>query len=188
MHYRLNFLLLFILLLAACQHRTASQPARPTVKSVEIERYLGKWYEIARFPHRFEKNLVGVTATYTKRSDGKIEVINSGFEKTLDGTPKEARGVATIPDTTDASRLKVSFFLFFHADYCILELDTVKYQYALVGSTSDKYLWILSRSPLMTEETYNMLVEKARALGYDVEKLIRVEQKPLAEYEEGKTL
>jgi apolipoprotein D and lipocalin family protein len=173
---------------AACQDKKMPVSGQETVQSVDIERYLGKWYEMARFPHKFEKDMVGVTATYTLRGDGKIDVLNAGYIKTLDGPLKEARGVGKIPDKNDASKLKVSFFLFFYADYFILELDTVKYQYALVGSSSDKYLWILSRSPLMKADTYSMLVEKARERGYQVESLIRVEQKPLAEFEEGKTL
>jgi apolipoprotein D and lipocalin family protein len=147
-----------------------------TVKHVDINRYLGKWYEIARFPHSFEKNLVGVTATYALRGDGKISVLNQGFKKTLKGPLKQARGKAKIPDPDEPGRLKVSFFLFFYADYYILELDEDNYQYALVGSSSDKYLWILGRTPVMTEETYEMLIAKAGDRGYDTSKLITVEQ------------
>jgi apolipoprotein D and lipocalin family protein len=159
-----------------------------TVTVVDLDRYLGKWYEIARFPHRFEKGLVGVTANYSKRTDGKIDVVNAGYENSLSGKYREAHGKAKIPDANEPGRLKVSFFLFFYADYNILELDTLKYQYALVGSSSDNYLWILSRSPMMNAETYSMLVEKARARGYKVENLIKVMQKPLPEHLNDKTL
>jgi apolipoprotein D and lipocalin family protein len=188
MRSHLCLILAFIPLLTACQNRTMPEINYSTVPSVEIDRYLGKWYEIARFPHRFEKGLIGVTATYTKRDDGKIAVLNAGYMNSFEGKYKEARGVAKIPDKDDPSKLKVSFFLFFYADYYILELDTVKYQYALVGSSSENYLWILGRNPLITDEIYNMLVEKAKARGYLVEKLIKVRQKPLIEYEKDKTL
>jgi lipocalin len=147
-----------------------------TVKNVDINRYAGKWYEIARFPHSFEKDLVGVTATYTLREDGKIDVLNQGDIKTLDGRLKKARGKAKIPNPDETGKLKVSFFLFFYADYFILELDEVNYQYALVGSSSDKYLWILCRKPEIPAGIYNMLVSKAQARGYDTDKLTIVEQ------------
>jgi lipocalin len=147
-----------------------------TVKNVDINRYMGKWYEIARFPHSFEKDLVGVTATYTLREDGKIDVLNQGYLKTLDGKLKKARGKAKIPNADDSGKLKVSFFLFFYADYYILELDEANYQYALVGSSSAKYLWILCRKPEMPGVTYNMLVSEAQARGYDTDKLTVVEQ------------
>lgn len=148
-----------------------------TVKHVDINRYSGRWYEIARFPHSFEKDLVGVTATYTLREDGKIDVLNQGYFKTLDGKLKQARGKAKIPNPEENARLKVSFFLFFYADYFILELDETAYQYALIGSSSDKYLWILCRHPEMPEETYHMLVSKAQARGYETDKLIVIEQR-----------
>jgi apolipoprotein D and lipocalin family protein len=177
MRNHLSVFLICIPLLCTCQDKRMPKTIPLTVKSVEIEKYLGKWYEVARFPHRFEKGLVGVTATYTLRDDGKIEVVNAGYKNSFQGKFKEAHGLAKIPDKKDASKLKVSFFLFFYADYYILELDTTNYQYALVGSSSDDYLWILSRNPLIADETYTMLVEKAKARGYQVEKLIKVEQK-----------
>ena len=158
------------------------------VSSFELTRYLGTWYEIARFPHSFEKDLVGVTAAYLLREDGKIKVVNSGYKESFDGKFKTIEGKAKVADITGAGHLKVSFFLFFYADYYVLDLDTVNYEYALVGSSSPNYLWILCRRPYMPVETYNMLVEKAKERGYAVQKLIRVEQKPLREYEEGKTI
>jgi len=188
MRSHLCLIIACIPLLAACQNEPVSNSGSKTKQKVEIDRYLGRWYEIARFPNRFEKDLIGVTATYSLRDDGKITVINAGYKSSFDGPYKETRGVAKIPDANDPSKLKVSFFLFFYADYYILELDTLKYQYALVGSSSDDYLWILSRSPLMTDENYNMLLEKAKARNYKVGNLIKVEQKPLAEYEKDKTL
>jgi lipocalin len=148
---------------------------KTTVKELDINRYLGTWYEIARFPHSFEKNLVGVTATYSLRDDGKIQVINEGYKNTLDGKRSRAEGKAKIPDKQEPGKLKVAFFLFFYADYFVLELDE-NYQYAMIGSSSDKYFWILSRSPQMDSQTYEMLLEKARKRGYNLEKLIKVPQ------------
>jgi apolipoprotein D and lipocalin family protein len=188
MRYYLCLFLFSLPLLGSCQHNTHQMKDPVTVSNVDIGRYLGKWYEIARFPHRFEKDLVGVTANYKRREDGKIEVVNAGFKTSLDGEYKEARGKAKIPDITNASKIKVSFFLFFYADYYILELDTVNYQYALVGSSSDNYLWILSRNPIMTDETFALLVNKAKERGYDVDKLIKVEQRVISDYNKEKII
>lgn len=148
-----------------------------TVKNVDINKYIGKWYEIARFPHSFEKNLQGVTATYSFLKNGKIRVVNEGRVDSLNGKIKVANGKAKIPNANEPGKLKVSFFLFFYSDYFILELDEVNYQYALVGSSSDKYLWILSRTPQMPDSTFKMLTEKAKNRGYDLSQLQMVEQK-----------
>ena len=148
-----------------------------TVQNFELNRYLGKWYEIARFPNRFEKGLVGVTATYTLRKDGKIEVLNQGYKGSLDGKLKKATGKAKVPGLSDPAALKVAFFLFFYADYFVMELDEVNYQWALVGSSTDDYLWILSRKPLLEKDIYDKLVESAKKRGYEVGKLYVVPQK-----------
>lgn len=146
------------------------------VKELDIERYLGNWYEIARFDHKFERGLVGVTANYSLRDDGKIKVINSGFKNTLDGKFSEAIGKAKIPNPeNEPSKLKVSFFLFFYGDYYVLELDD-NYEWAVIGSSSDKYLWILSRTPQIDDELYKQLLSKLTKRGYDITKLIKVEQ------------
>lgn len=148
-----------------------------TVQDFELNRYLGKWYEIARFPNRFEKDLVGVTATYSLLENGKIEVLNEGRKNTLDGDLKQAKGKAKIPDPSNPAALKVAFFLFFYADYFVMELDETNYQWALVGSSTDDFLWILSRTPEMDASVYNQLVEKAKERGYDISKLYKVPQK-----------
>ena len=148
---------------------------KTVVKKLEIEKYLGKWYEIARYNHRFEKGLVGVTATYSMREDGKIKVVNEGFKKTLKGEKSVSVGKAKIPDSNVPSKLKVSFFWFFYGDYYVMELDE-NYQWAVIGSSSDNYLWILSREPKMDEGTYNKLLAGLTKRGYDVSKLIKVEQ------------
>jgi apolipoprotein D and lipocalin family protein len=147
-----------------------------TVRELDLNRYLGRWYEIARFPHSFEKNLVGVTATYSIRDDGKIKVVNQGVKNTLDGDVSTAVGKAKIPDKREPGKLKVSFFWIFYADYFVLELDTENYQYAMIGSSSDKYFWILGRTPQMDPIVYEMLLDKARKRGYNLEKLYKVPQ------------
>ena len=148
---------------------------KSVVKELDIDRYLGRWYEIARYDHKFERGLEGVTASYSFREDGKIRVVNAGFRGSLDGPRSEAVGKARIPDPKVPARLKVSFFWFFYGDYYVLELDK-DYQWALVGSSVDKYLWILSRSPRMDESLYGDLLDRLRKRGYDVEKLIKVKQ------------
>jgi lipocalin len=145
-------------------------------KTFDLERYLGTWYEIARFPHSFEKDLVGVTATYSLRKDGKIDVLNQGFLHTLDGKLKKAKGKAKIPDPDEPRRLKVSFFLFFFSDYLVLELDEKNYQWALIGSSSPDYLWVLSRKPVLQGDVYEMLLNKAVNRGYDLSNLQKVPQ------------
>lgn len=162
--------------LFSCQTNHAGMIDKTTVKELDLKRYLGTWYEIARFPHSFEKGLVGVTANYSMRPDGKIRVINQGYLGSLDGELSRAEGKAKIPNPKEPARLKVAFFWIFYAEYNVLELGE-NYDYALIGSSSENYLWILSRSPQMDEKLYQSLVEKARMRGYSVEKLERVPQK-----------
>jgi apolipoprotein D and lipocalin family protein len=141
----------------------------------ELEKYLGTWYEIARFDHNFERGLQGVTASYSLLENGMIKVVNQGYKNSLKGEPKKAIGKAKIPDKNDLRKLKVSFFWFFYADYFILELDS-DYKYAVIGSSSDKYLWILSRTPQLDTETYQNILNKIESRGYSTKKLIKVEQ------------
>ena len=148
---------------------------KSVVKELDIDRYLGRWYEIARYDHKFERGLQGVTATYSFREDGKIKVVTAGFQDSLDGPRSDAVGKAKIPDPNVPGKLKVSFFWFFYGDYYVLELDK-DYEWALVGSSVDKYLWILSRSPRMEETLYKDLLERLVERGYDVKKLIKVQQ------------
>jgi apolipoprotein D and lipocalin family protein len=168
-------LLLMLLMVTAC---SSSQKIKEMnlAENVDLDRYVGTWYEIARFPHSFEKGLVGVTATYTLKVKGMIEVVNQGYKDSLDGELSRAVGKAKVAKSGNPAHLRVSFFWIFYADYLILELDA-DYQYVLIGSSSDKYLWILAREPQLDEETYTMLVAKARERGYDVSKLQRVPQK-----------
>ncbi|MGW8315492.1 MAG: lipocalin family protein [Bacteroidales bacterium] len=167
---------ILILVMGSCTNQIAMKSMNTsTVDTLDLERYLGTWYEIARFPHSFEKDLVGVTATYSLRKDGKIKVVNQGFKGSLNGKRSKAVGKAKIPDPSQPGRLKVSFFLFFYADYNVLELDSA-YQWAMIGSSSPMFFWILSRTPQMDPEVYRMLLERARERGYDLDPLIKVEQ------------
>lgn len=147
-----------------------------TVKELDLNRYLGTWYEIARFPHSFEKGMAGVTANYSLRKDGKIRVLNKGYKNGLNGKLSVAEGKAKIPDKSQPGKLKVSFFWIFYGDYNVLELDK-DYQYVMIGSSTNKYFWILCRTPQMDEASYNMLLEKARKRGYNLGKLEKVLQK-----------
>jgi apolipoprotein D and lipocalin family protein len=147
------------------------------VKKLDIQKYLGTWYEIARYDHYFERGLVGVTANYSLREDGYIKVINSGYKNSLDGKFSQSVGKAYVPNPeNEPAKLKVSFFLFFYGDYYVMELDK-DYQWAVIGSNSEKYLWILSRTPQMKDELFNELLEKLKKRGYDVSTLIKVVQK-----------
>jgi apolipoprotein D and lipocalin family protein len=145
------------------------------VKKFYLDRYLGRWYEIARLPHSFEKGLDSVTASYSIREDGMIKVVNRGFD-TSKGEWKEAVGKAYIPDTSAGALLKVSFFWFFYADYKVIALDTADYSYAMVTSSSKEYLWILSRSPVMEENVYSELLKQAAECGFKISDLYKVKQ------------
>lgn len=143
------------------------------ISSFDLSRYLGTWYEIARFDHSFERGLSDVTAEYVLRDDGKVDVVNSGWK---DGEFKVANGKARQPDPTkEPAHLEVSFFLFFYSAYNVLMLDDL-YQVALVGSKSPGYLWILSRTPQISNVVKNAFVAEAQRRGYDTSKLIWVDQ------------
>lgn len=154
----------------------ATKPELKTVERVDLQKYLGTWYEIATIPAWFEKNLVGVTANYSLRPDGKIKVLNQGYKKTLAGEMKQAVGRAWVADGKNNSKLKVSFFLWFAGDYWIIELDP-QYHYAVVGEPSRQYLWVLCRSPHMDETLYQSIIRRAEGWGYDIQKVRRTLQR-----------
>lgn len=143
-----------------------------TVQSLDLNRFMGRWYEIARYDHRFEKEMTHVSATYSLREDAKIEVLNEGWK---DGELKQIKGKAKQPDPNDPGKLKVSFFLWFYADYYVLEIDP-DYQYVLIGSSSDKYLWIMSRDKTIPDTLRDELLQKLQARGYDTNRLVFVDQ------------
>ena len=144
------------------------------VEDFELERYLGTWYEIARLDHRFERGMSNVTASYSLRDDGGVDVVNRGYLDNKDQW-KEARGKAYFIGPSDRGRLKVSFFGPFYGAYNILELDKDGYRYAMVAGPDTDYLWILSRTPEMDPAVLNSLVSKADSLGFDTGALIDVE-------------
>lgn len=169
--------LLCSMCLMNCQsQKTANMIDKTTVSNVDLEKYQGTWYEIARLPNSFEKGLVGVTATYTLLENGKIRVLNQGYVNSLDGKRKKIKGRAKVPDPAQPGRLKVTFFLFFWSDYYILELDQPDYQWAMIGSSSPRYFWILSREPVLDEAVFSELIRRAENRGYDLSELIMVEQ------------
>ena len=137
---------------------------------LNLDKYLGTWYEIARFDHRFERGIQFCKAQYSLREDGKIAVLNTGIK---DGKPSEATGKAKFTDNPRI--LRVSFFGPFYGDYRIMLLDE-DYQWVLVGGSDESYLWILSRTPKLTDEVKGTILAEATRRGYDVSKLIWVEQ------------
>lgn len=153
------------------------------VESVDLERYAGRWYEIARLPNRFEEDCAGdVTADYTLRPDGKIDVVNRCHK--TNGKREIAKGVARVADKATNAKLEVRFapeFLSFlpqvWGDYQIIELAT-DYSYAVVGDPPRKYLWVLARTPQLDEAIYQKAVERAQAQGFDVTRLIKTMQRP----------
>ncbi|MBZ9538812.1 MULTISPECIES: lipocalin family protein [Modicisalibacter] len=158
-------------LLAGC---TGLPDGTEPVRDFELTTYLGQWYEIARLPHRFEEGLDYVTATYERREDGGIRVINRGYDR-LSGKWDEAEGRAYFIDQANVGRLKVSFFGPFYGGYNVLELDD-DYRHALVAGPDRDYLWILARQPQLDETTYRALVGRAGELGFPVDDLVRVAQ------------
>jgi len=143
------------------------------VDNFKIEKYLGKWYEIARLDHSFERGLTHVTADYSLRNDGGVRVLNRGYSGEEDSW-KDAEGKAYFVKQSNQGYLKVSFFGPFYGSYIVFGLDQENYQYSLVCGPEKSYLWILARNPIMKEEIKATLLEKAAASGFDISKLIFV--------------
>lgn len=154
-------------LLTGCSKTTVDNTV---VTNFDLSRFLGSWYEIARFDHRFERGMEQTKATYVLRDDGKVDVRNTGMKN---GKLSEAKGVAKLTDTP--SMLRVSFWRPFYSDYRVMLVDD-DYKYALVGSGSDDYLWILSRTPQISGEVKALILAEAQKRGYDTDKLIWVRQ------------
>lgn len=154
-------------LLTACSKPSVDNSV---VTDFDLNRFLGNWYEIARFDHKFERGMEQTMASYTLRDDGKVDVLNSGMKN---GKASQAKGVAKLTD--NPALLRVSFWGPFYSDYRVMLIDE-DYQYALVGSGSDDYLWILSRSPQISPEVKSKILADAQARGYDTEKLIWINQ------------
>ncbi len=154
------------------------------VRDFEVERYLGKWYEIARLDHRFERGLSHVTAEYSLRDDGRIDVLNRGYNAEK-GEWSEARAVARFRGEDTVGSLSVTFQWPFRGGYHVIALDKEHYEWAMVSGPTRSYLWILAREPVLDEEITEKLVEQARAAGYPVDELIWVEQLPRPDEQPG---
>jgi apolipoprotein D and lipocalin family protein len=167
-------LLLLLALLSAC---TGVPEGVQPVTGFQADRYLGRWYEIARLDHGFERGLSRVTAEYTRRDDGSIAVLNRGWSD-AEKRWKQAEGTARFVQSPDIGFLKVSFFGPFYGSYVVFELDRQDYRYALVSGPDKSYLWMLARSPTLDAATRDRLVARAAAAGFDTSQLIFVDQSP----------
>ena len=176
--------LLFALMVSACAGRagpvgnaSVPEPAR----AVALSAYLGTWHEYGRYEAPFQRGCEGVTADYSLRDDGKIQVINACFKSGLDGKRTTATGRAKVVDGSQGAKLRVSFFGPFYGDYWVLDRGEVgqdgRYPWSIVGEPSGRYLWILTREPRPTPALRAELEERARAMGYDWS-LVRLTQHP----------
>jgi apolipoprotein D and lipocalin family protein len=164
--------ILIITLLTGC---TGIPEGIKAVDGFEVNRYLGTWYEIARLDHRFERGLVNISATYTLREDGGVDVLNKGWDINS-GQWHEARGKAYFVEQADKGRLKVSFFGPFYGSYNIIGLDKKTYSYSMITGPDRSYLWILSRTKQLPQATLQALIERAGELGFETDKLIFTKQ------------
>ena len=162
--------ILLALLFAGCSG--IPENVKP-VEHFNLEKYLGKWYEIARLDHSFERDLTRVTADYSLREDGGVKVINRGYPA-KENKWKEAEGKAYFVKGSDQGYLKVSFFGPFYGSYIVFELDHENYQYSLVCGPDKSYLWLLARGPEIDQNIKDFLITKATGLGFDTSKLIYV--------------
>ncbi len=170
--------LILMFLLVSCTTLSANDLPLDTVNTVDLERYAGKWFEIARFEQKFQKDCTAVTATYTLRKDGDVDVKNTCRKHSPDGELKIAKAKAWVTDKNTNAKLKVQFFLrgiklpFFAGNYWILDLGP-NYEYAIIGDPSRKYLWFLSRTSEISEELYQELIDKAEDMNFDTSKLLK---------------
>ncbi len=145
------------------------------VTPFELDRYLGKWYEVARLDHSFERGLTEVTADYSLRDDGGVAVVNRGFSAAK-GEWQEAEGKAYFVNSPDEAYLKVSFFGPFYGSYVVFDLDRDNYQYAFVSGPDSSYLWLLSRTPTVKPEVRERFIRLSQERGFDTDKLVWVKQ------------
>ena len=176
-----KIIILSILLLASmisfsgCTDVT-QHPPLATVSNVDINRYLGRWYEIARIDHSFQKDCVASTAEYSLRPDGDIKVVNKCRKKDIKGELASVEGKAWVIDKGTNAWLKVQFFWPFGGDYVIIDLDEKEYQYAVVGHPSRDYLWVLSRVPQMDDGAYREILRRISQQGYDINRIKKYPQ------------
>ncbi|MBO2568474.1 lipocalin family protein [Shewanella algae] len=165
-------LVVFAALLSGCLGMPDS--VKP-VSGFELNNYLGKWYEVARLDHSFERGLTQVTAEYKMRSDGGVSVLNRGYSE-ADGEWKEAEGKAYFVNSDTDAYLKVSFFGPFYGSYVVFELDRKNYSYAFVSGPDTDYLWLLSRTAVVELEVMDKFIQMSAERGFDTSKLIFVAQ------------
>jgi apolipoprotein D and lipocalin family protein len=168
-------LLASVISFAGCTDETRHPPLA-TVSRVDINRYLGLWYEIARIDHSFQKDCVASTAEYSLRPDGSIKVVNKCRKKDIKGELASVEGKAWVIDKDTNAWLKVQFFWPFRGDYVIIDLDGKDYSYAVVGHPSRDYLWVLSRVPQMDDGTYREILNKISQQGYDINRIKKYPQ------------
>ncbi|MGB5445048.1 MAG: lipocalin family protein [Psychromonas sp.] len=167
--------LLIISLLALSGCLGMPESVKP-VDQFELTRYLGKWYEVARLDHSFERGLSQVSTEYTLQDDGGVAVLNRGFSN-FENKWREAKGKAYFVNESNQGYLKVSFFGPFYGSYVVFELDKENYQYAFVSGPDFDYLWLLSRTPTVAPEVLEKFISMSKERGFDTKKLIFVEQK-----------
>jgi len=165
-----NLLILALSVLTGC---TGIPEGLKAVDGFEVDRYLGTWYEIARLDHRFERGLEKISATYTLREDGGVDVLNKGWDVKT-GEWSQAQGKAYFVEQPDKGKLKVSFFGPFYGGYNIIELDKQNYAYSMVTGPDRSYFWILSRTPQLPEAELQALLKRAKSLGFATDQLIFV--------------
>lgn len=164
--------LLFSILLTGC---LGTPEGVAPIENFETKRYLGKWYEIARLDHSFERGLSNVSAEYSIRKDGGIRVLNQGFSK-KDNEWSEAEGKAYFVSDDNQGHLKVSFFGPFYSSYIIFELDKTNYEYAFISGYNNSYLWLLARTPKVDQTVIDHFVSRSKELGFNTNGLIFVNQ------------
>lgn len=169
---RLLIIIAMGMVLTAC---TGLPEGITPVKTVDVTQYAGTWYEIARLDHSFERGLSDVSAEYQIQDDGSLKVINRGYSEE-EGAWEEAEGRAVFVDNKRTGHLKVSFFGPFYASYVIFRLDTENYQYAFITGYDRDYLWLLSRTPTVSDETLQHFRAVAEAKGFKLDELIIVDQ------------
>jgi apolipoprotein D and lipocalin family protein len=168
---------LAVILLPGTSATASAQPSElpplRTVAQVDLSRYLGRWYEIARLPNSFQKKCLNSRADYALRDDGDITVLNS-CQDTQDGRLRQSKGRAWVVDPATNARLKVSFFWPFRGDYWIIELGN-EYEYAVVGTPNRRYFWILSREQTMDSSLYEAILQRAGQQGFDTGAVLKAE-------------
>ena len=180
---RIFHVFIMLLIVSSC---TGLPEGVTPVGDFDVKKYMGKWYEIARLDHSFERGMDRVTAEYSLRDDGGVKVINRGFSID-DNKWEEADGKAYFVRGEQEGHLKVSFFGPFYGTYAVFEIDEENYQYAFVSGPDTSYLWLLARTPTVSEEDITRFIEKSKALGFDTDELIFVRQEKMTEFRDPTT-